>query len=53
MDFILSVIGRKAGCSIGNWEEVSETKPYVGITNGEIHKQQPNLNATLVHDFKI
>jgi hypothetical protein len=54
MDFISTIVGRKAGCTLGNWEEVSETKPFysLGLNNQPILKQ-PNLQATLVHDYKV
>lgn len=56
MDFILTIIGRKSGCSYGNWEEVSETKRYVSYDPNKSETLKvgyPNLSATMVHDFKI
>ena len=54
MDFISTIVGRKADCSLGNWEEVSETKPYLGIIDNDTFvRASPNLNATLVHNWKV
>jgi hypothetical protein len=53
MDFISTIVGRKAGCSLGNWIEVSETKPYYGIDGDKFHVVAPSINSTLVHDYKI
>jgi hypothetical protein len=53
MDFISTIVGRKAGCSLGNWIEVSETKPYYGIDGDNLHIVAPSTNSTLVHDYKI
>jgi len=53
MDFILTIIGRHSGCTLGNWVEVSETKPFMAIKNDLIFKSKANLNATLLHDFKV
>ena len=53
MDFISTIVGRKSGCSLGNWIEVSETKPYSAILDDKIFRMDPDLNATLVHDYKI
>lgn len=53
MDFISTIVGRKAGCELGNWSEVSETKKYIIAENNNIIYKNPNLNATLIHDFKI
>lgn len=53
MDFILTVIGRKANCTLGNWAEVSETKNYMAIQNDTIFIKSPDMNATLIHDYKI
>lgn len=53
MDFITTIIGRKAGCSLGNWSEVSETKSYHGIHMDKEYLVLPNPAATLIHNYKI
>ena len=53
MDFISTIVGRKADCTLGNWDEVSEAFPYISIKNNNLTKTEPNLQATLVHQFKI
>ena len=52
-DFISTIVGLASGCSLGNWQEVSETKPYSAIENGNIYTKNPDVNATLVHNFKV
>jgi hypothetical protein len=49
MDLILTLVGRIAGLSVGHWEEVSNIP--IHVVDGRF--VNANMNATLVHNFKV
>lgn len=52
-DVVISCFARYCGCTIGDWEETSDTRGTIRIVDNNFYFEQLNENCSLIHNYKI